>query len=188
MATIAVLYGSVREHRRGIRVATFITKQLEARDHTVTLVDPLEYPLPFLNKRYKEYEGDAPEPMERLHKIFENADGFIVVSAEYNHSIPPVLKNMFDHFHPEFKHKPAGIVSYSNGPFGGARVAPQLRILLGAMGLVSIPPMFPISNVSDAIKEDGVATDESYDRRVQKFLDEFEWYVNALRTARTVTQ
>lgn len=99
---IAVLYGSVRHHRQGIHVAQFVAQQTEARQHTVQLIDPVTYPLPFLDKMYKEFaQGEAPENMEKIAQILNKADGFLVVSAEYNHSIPPALKNMLDHFQKE---------------------------------------------------------------------------------------
>lgn len=55
--------------------------------------------------------------MEKLHQILESADGFIIVTGEYNHSIPPALKNLSDHFQTEYYFKPSGIVSYSAGAF-----------------------------------------------------------------------
>ncbi len=83
----AVIYGSVRgERRQGIKAARFLVSKLEERGHAVTLVDPLEYELPLLDLMYKEFEqGQAPEAMEKVGQILRNSDGFIVVSAEYNH-------------------------------------------------------------------------------------------------------
>ena len=52
---IAVLYGSVRETWQGIKGTRFIVNQLEKRGHKATLIDPMEYKLPLLNKIYKEY-------------------------------------------------------------------------------------------------------------------------------------
>ncbi|MAG91200.1 NADPH-dependent FMN reductase [Candidatus Woesearchaeota archaeon] len=182
---IAVIYGSVRTGRQGIKAAKFVAKKLEERGHKVALVDPLQYKLPFLDKMYKEFEkGKAPEMMEKLAQILENADGFIVVSAEYNHSLPAVLKNLLDHYQSEYFFKPSGIVTYSAGPFGGVRVAVHLRAIMGELGSVSIPSMFPISKVHDSFDDDGNPKDEAYNRRIVKFLDEFEWYGCALKIAR----
>jgi len=52
---IAVIYGSVRTSRQGIKGARFLVKKLEERGHNVTLIDPMEYKLPLLDKMYKEY-------------------------------------------------------------------------------------------------------------------------------------
>ena len=182
----AVIYGSVRaERRQGIKAARFIVSKLEERGHTVTLVDPLEYELPLLDLMYKEFEsGRAPEAMEKVGQILRNADGFIVVSAEYNHGEPAALKNLLDHFQSEYLYKPSGIVTYSAGPFGGVRALITLRAILAELGTPSIPSAFPISKIGEAIGDDGIALDTAYDRRIGKFLDEFEWYANALKEAR----
>ena len=182
---LIVVFGSVRSERQGIRAARFIVSECQKRGHEVTLIDPLEYRLPLLDKMYKEYpKGGAPEVLERLAGLIVPADGVIVVSAEYNHSIPPALSNLIDHFLEEWFWKPSAIVCYSAGSFGGVRAAMQLRMLLGEIGTVSIPSIFPIPKVQDAFAEDGTPTDPATRGRAQKFLDELEWYAEALRTHR----
>lgn len=183
---VAVIYGSVRTHRKGIRVARFLVKKLEERGHNVTFVDPLEYKLPFLDKMYKEFEpGTAPEIMEKLSKILAGADGFVFVSAEYNHSVPAALKNLIDHFQKEYFFKPAAIASYSSGAFGGTRAAIHLRSILGELGMVSTPSFFTVPKIEGAFGEEGEPADkEAQERRVKKFLDEFEWYLAALKEPR----
>ncbi len=185
MSKIAVLYGSVREQRQGIKAARFITSKLKEREHDATLIDPLEYQLPFLNKTYADYgEGNAPEMIQKVADILSSSDGFIIVSGEYNHSIPPVLKNLLDHYQKEYHYKPAGIVTYSAGTFGGVRAMVHLRALLGELGMVSCPHTLPLSKIQDSFDDGGKALDEAYERRAKRFLDEFEWYVNALNAAR----
>lgn len=180
-----VIYGSVRSKRRGIGVARFVKNALEERGHAVTLVDAVEYPLPLLDKMYKEYDaGTAPPAMEEVAGLLRRAEAIVVVSGEYNHSVPPGLKNLIDHFQTEYFWKPAGIVTYSGGPFGGARVAVHLRAILGELGMVTLPSMFAVSRVRDAVDADGKLKDDAYARRIQKFLDEFEWYAGALKEAR----
>lgn len=118
-AKTAVIYGSVRGSRQGIRAARFVVNQLTGRGHQVTLVDPAEFALPFLDRMHKEYEpGHAPAAMQAVSEILGDADGFVIVSAEYNHGEPPALKNLLDHFQREYLYKPSGIVTYSAGPFG----------------------------------------------------------------------
>ncbi len=180
-----VVYGSVRTRRQGIRGARFLRRKLEERGHEATLVDPLEHPLPLLDRMYKEYpDGQAPAAMETLAGLFREADGFVIVSAEYNHSLPPALSNLLFHFQREYFWKPAAIACYSAGPFGGVRAAVHLRAVLGELGMVTIPSMFPISRIGASFDEDGAATDETYDRRVEKFLDELAWYAEALSARR----
>ncbi|MCH7820886.1 MAG: NAD(P)H-dependent oxidoreductase [Proteobacteria bacterium] len=185
----AVIYGSARRGRHGIKAARFVVRKLEERDHDVTLVDSEDFDLPLLDRMYKEYEtGQAPESMQKLADILEEADGYIVVSAEYNHSIPAALKNLLDHFQSEYLYKPSGIVTYSAGPFGGVRALVNLRAILAELGTPSIPSAFPISQIFKAFDDDGTALDTVYDERIVRFLDEFEWYSHALRQARNHQQ
>ena len=182
---VAVIYGSARRDRQGINAARFVVRQLEERAHDVTLIDSQEYDLPLLDWMYKEYEpGQAPDAMQKIADILNAADGFVVVSAEYNHSIPAALKNLLDHYQGEYLYKPSGIVTYSAGPFGGVRALVNLRGILAELGTPSIPSAFPISHIHSAFDADGNSLDTLYDERVVKFLDEFEWYANALSKAR----
>jgi len=125
---IVVFYGSVRSARQGIKAARFIVKKCQERGHEVGLIDPLEYPLPLLDKMYKEYPPDeAPEVLQRKAKLIIPADAYIVVSGEYNHTIPPALANLMDYFLDEYFGKPSAIVCYSAGGFGGVRASIALR-------------------------------------------------------------
>jgi NAD(P)H-dependent FMN reductase len=182
---LLIFYGSVRQDRQGIRAARFITNTCRARGHEATLVDPAEERLPLLDRMYKEYAaGQAPEVLERLAARIKAADAFIIVSGEYNHSIPPALSNLLDHFLEEYFWRPSAIVCYSAGPFGGVRAAMQLRAMLCELGTPSIPSLLPVPRVQDAFDEDGRPRDEAYTGRAGRFLDELEWYANALKTAR----
>ncbi|MDZ7714874.1 MAG: NAD(P)H-dependent oxidoreductase [Balneolaceae bacterium] len=182
---ILVIYGSVRHHRQGIRAARFIFNKCKERGHSTTLVDPLEYDLPMLDRMYKEFDkGKAPQKMEKLAGLIKDADGYIIVSGEYNHSIPPALSNLLDHYLEEYFFKPSAIVCYSRGGFGGVRAAMQLRAMLAEMGMSSIPSIFAVSKISESMNEDGSTNQENYNNRVVRFLDEFEWYVEALKAKR----
>jgi len=90
---IAILYGSVREVRAGIRVVRFLTGALRRRGHTTTVVDAAEQCLPLLDRMYKEYaRGTAPPVLEELAQLYRKVDAFAIVSGEYNHGIPPRLE------------------------------------------------------------------------------------------------
>ena len=181
----AIIYGSARRARQGIKAARFVARKLEERNHAVTLVDSMEHEFPILDLMYKEYDaGKAPEAMETVGQILQAADGFVVVSAEYNHSIPAALKNLLDHYQSEYLYKPSAIVTYSAGPFGGVRALINLRAILAELGTPSIPSAFPVSQIHNAFDDDGVALERAYDDRIVKFLDEFEWYANAMKRAR----
>ena len=182
---IVVIFGSVRIGRQGIKAARFIVNSLKERKHSVTLVDPLEYKLPLMNKKYSRYEkGKAPKKLEKLAKLFKSTDAFVIVTSEYNHFPPPALVNLLDYFLEEYFFRPSAIVSYSGGGFGGVRAAAHLRDMLAELGMPAIPTSFPIPKVQDALDEKGKPLDEKLNQRVKKFLDELEWYAKALKVAR----
>ncbi len=134
---------------------------------------------------YKEYPADQrPEVLERLASRIRAADAFVIVSGEYNHSIPPALSNLLDHFLEEYFWRPSAIACYSAGAFGGVRAAMQLRAMLCELGTPSIPSLLPVPRVQDAFDDEGRPLDQSYVPRAARFLDELEWYANALKAAR----
>ncbi len=183
--SIALFYGSVRTERKGIGFARFLEAQVRKRGHSTTLVDALDYDIPLLDRMYKEYPtGRAPAPLEAIARIIKPADGFLIVSGEYNHGIPPALKNLLDHFLEEWFFRPSAIACYSGGGFGGVRAAMQLRATLAELGMPSIPSIFPAPRVQDAFALDGTPSDPASEQRVVGFLEELEWYARALKDAR----
>ena len=182
---VVIFYGSVRQERQGIRAAKFIENACRGRGYRVSLIDPAVERLPLLDRMYKEFKpGQAPEVLEKLAGIIKAADAFIIVSGEYNHSIPPALSNVLDHFLEEYYWRPSAIVCYSAGAFGGVRAAMQLRAMLCELGTPSIPSLFPVPKVQDAFDEEGRPLDNALEPRAGRFLDELEWYANALKSAR----
>jgi NAD(P)H-dependent FMN reductase len=180
-----VILGSVRRDRQGIKAARYIIGKLEARGDEPVLVDPCEKELPLLDRMYKEHpKGKAPPVLEELADLFRRADGFVIVSAEYNQSVPPALKNLLDHFLEEYFWRPSAIVSYSAGRFGGVRAAVALRTILAEMGMPSVPSILAIPNIGSALKDDGCSSEEWIDKVAARFLDEFAWYARALKTQR----
>jgi NAD(P)H-dependent FMN reductase len=182
---IAVFYGSVRTDRQGIRAARFIVNRCRQRGHDVALLDAAEYPLPLLDRMYKEYApGAAPAILQRMASIVTTADAYIVVSGEYNHMVPPALANLLDHFLEEYFWKPSAIVSYSAGAFGGVRAAIALRAMLSELGMSSIPSTLPVPRVQNAFSLEGEPEDPAWLKRAERFLGELEWYGEAMRAAR----
>lgn len=183
MAIIAVFVGSVRRDRKGIRVARWIERKLQERNHKVFFIDPMELDLPLLDRMYKEMDN-PPEKIKDLRNKIKYAEGYVPVTPEYNRSTSSALKNTLDYFLEEYFFKPSAIVSYSPGMFGGINAAQQLRLIFAELGAPSIPSSFVIPRVHKALDENGNLIDESYDKRINKFLDEFEWYINALTSQR----
>lgn len=94
MARIALIVGSVREKRQGIKVARWMEGKLKSRDHTVYFIDPLELNLPLLNKMYKEMPNPTAQLIDLRNKI-KDAEGYMPVTPEYNHSVSAAMKNFY---------------------------------------------------------------------------------------------
>ncbi|MFW5793769.1 MAG: NADPH-dependent FMN reductase [Bacteroidota bacterium] len=183
--TISLIYGSVRSERQGILAARYLEKKLKDRGLNIHFIDPMVEHLPFLDKMYKEYpKGEAPEPMESLAKRLNESDGFLIVTGEYNHSIPPALKNILDHFQTEYFFKPSAIASYSAGHFGGVRSAVHIRAILGELGMPSISSMLPFPGIGNLFDEDLNPNNDFIGPSTEKFIDEFIWYIEALKAQR----
>jgi NAD(P)H-dependent FMN reductase len=188
---VPVLLGSVRSERLGGRAAKWAMAQLVARGHEAVLVDAQALELPLLDKMWKEIKTDPPAKYAALHaklaplaELFARADGFCIVSAEYNHSIPPGLANLIDYFLEEYFWRPSAIVCYSQRSFGGVRAAMQLRALLPEVGMPSIPSIQPIPSIGTALSKDGIALTQELAEKTGRFFDEFEWYMRAMKAER----
>ena len=182
---VPVILGSVRSDRQGLRAARFVIRELESRGLEAPLVDPAALKLPLLDRMYKEYpKGEAPAVLEDLATLYRRADAFLVVSAEYNHAIPPALSNTLDHFLEEYSWRPSGIVCYSAGQYGGVRAAMQLRAMMAELGASSIPSLLPIPRIGKALNEAGAAQDDWLPKAAKRFLDELVWYAEALQARR----
>ncbi len=183
MAKIALIVGSVRSDRQGIKVARWLEQKLKDRNHIVFFIDPVELDLPLLDRMYKEMTDPLPK-LKELRTMIKDAEGYLPVTPEYNHSISSALKNTLDIFLEEYFFKPSAIVSYSAGGFGGIIAAQQLRIIFAELGAPSISSSFSISRVQDVFDDNGKLLDENYEKRVSRFLDEFEWYIEAFKKQR----
>ena len=191
---VAVLQGSVRTERLGDRVAKWVIAQLEARGHEAVMVDAAELDLPLLDKMWKEIKGESsPEyaalraKLAPLAELYERADGFVVVSAEYNHSAPPALVNLIDYFLEEYFYRPSAIVCYSAYQFGGVRAAMSLRALLAEVGMSSIPSIQAVPKAGESLSAEGVALTQELAEKSGKFFDEFEWYMKAFAAGRKLS-
>ena len=127
---IEVISSTTREGRFSERVAAWVTGQLA--DHPgfdVDHIDLRDYPLPFFDgmapaRLPREY--GRPE-LEQLGRRLDRADGYIVLTAEYNHGYPAVLKNAMDWTFVEWRRKPIAFVGW--GQVGAARAIEQLRLV-----------------------------------------------------------
>jgi NAD(P)H-dependent FMN reductase len=121
----------------------------------------------------------------RLNEAQE-ADAYILVMPEYNHSLPAVLKNAIDtvFFSIAFRHKPAATVGYSLGLSGGVRAVEHLsQILLETEAVpLRIPTLIPF--VPNAFDAEGKPTNTALPVTLSVMLDDLAWLGEALKTAR----
>lgn len=136
---IQIIIGSTRQNRFGDKPAQWILNKLKNRtDIEVELVDLRDWSLPFFDEAISPLMNGGQYTLELAQKWADKvgeASGYIIVTPEYNHGYPAVLKNALDYVYPEWNNKPVAFVSY--GGVGGARVVEQLRQV--ALGLKMIP-------------------------------------------------
>merc|ERR1719373_400093 len=169
----------------GLRIAKMVTKQLEKEGARPTLLDPLQVGAPLLAQplHFMKDQSQAPQWMVDTHKVIQESQGFVIVTAEYNCSLPPALTNLLDYFPPaSYRHKPASIACYSMGPYGGMRAGALARPFLAELGLVSLPSILCIPTVQNAgLSEDGLQVDnERVVKNTSKLCKEVLWYIEAL--------
>ncbi len=160
---ILVFLGSVRDStpprpaRLGERVARACVAQLRAAGHDVTLIDPLEIDLPRPFKPEFAYaRGRAPEALSRLADQIAAADGFVMVSPEYNHAMSPALADLLNHFGSSlFSYKPSVIATYSAGQWGGARAAVNMRTFLSELGCLPVSAMIHVPKAAEVFDAGG---------------------------------
>lgn len=108
-----------------------------------------------------------PPGAERLKEEIEGADGLVIVTPEYNYSLPGVLKNALDWasrpaFASVFRHKPVMVISVSGGALGGVRAQAHLKyILQGMMAPVFPWPEIAVTHATSKIEQGRLADEES---------------------------
>lgn len=167
-----ILVGTAREGRKTIRPARAVEQKFLDAGHNIEFFDLKHKEIPPLgNRTYKEDETPVPDDIKKLSQKVEETDCLVIVSPEYNHSIPGVLKNTLDYLYPEYDDLPFAYVTDSAGGFGGLRAISHLHdITLGLGGLPG--PSLPISNVGEVLGEEGEIIDESYHSRIEGFVED----------------
>jgi len=189
MAHFLVFLGTARDStppapaRLGLRVARACVKLLEADGVTVELIDPLDIELGGVFKPHFAYATSrVPEALDSLAGKIEAADGYVMVSPEYNHSMSPALSHLLNHFGSSlFAFKPSAIVTYSAGQWGGARAAVAMRIFLSELGCLPVSAMIHVPKAQEALDEDGRFQDDP-DRWAGYFgrtLGQLTWWAEA---------
>jgi NAD(P)H-dependent FMN reductase len=149
MIRIGIILGSTRPNRNGEQVARWVHDMASRRgDAEFELIDLRDYPLPHLDEPVPPAYGQYQHAHTRAWaETIASFDGFVLVTPEYNHSVPAVLKNALDYLNAEWTNKAAGIVSY--GGTGGTRAAEQLRLICGALQLADVTQQVTLMMVTE---------------------------------------
>lgn len=178
---LAVIIGSTREGRFGPVPAAWIAE--EARRHggfDVDVVDLLELELPV---HITNESGEHPR-VKSLSARLHEADAFIVVTPEYNHSYPASLKAAIDHYQSEWHTKPVGFVSYG-GMVGGQRAVEHLRQVFPEVHALTVRDTIGLVNYWTMLDENGRFADTgALDGAAKGMLGQLAWWGRALRSAR----
>jgi NAD(P)H-dependent FMN reductase len=188
---IQVIIGSTRQNRFSEKPALWIYEHAKTKpDLEVELVDLRDYPLPFFDEPMSpaRLQGNYSDERVRVwSKKVAEADGYIVVSPEYNHAYPAVLKNAFDVLYPEWNYKPIGFVSYGNA--NGARAVEQLRLVAIELQMAPIQRAWhiPVQVLTAVLRPQEGDTSNPFDTiawQADGFLNQLTWWVKALKAAR----
>jgi len=184
---IAVITSTTREGRFSQRVAEWVVDRLTAwHPFDVEHVDLRDYDIPY-------FDGPAPARIprtyatpdhERLGEVIDRADGYIVLTAEYNHGYPAILKSAMDSTFVEWHRKPISFVGW--GQVGGARAVEQLRTV--AVEFEMAPLRHAVHVLPDVMmaarQADGLEVFASLDGRLEKLAGDLAWWATALGDAR----
>lgn len=175
---LPIILGTARQGRESEHVAHFVFEQTKKRARVETeLIDVRNLPMRLDN---------AGEQMKdpAFSATIERCDGLIIVTPEYNHGYPGLLKHALDMNLKEYIHKAVGICGVSAGPMGGARVIENLLPVMRELGLVAVFEDVNFGHVGKLFDEEGKLLDQNYIQRVDKFLNELIWMSRVLRHGR----
>jgi NAD(P)H-dependent FMN reductase len=187
---IQVVTGTTRAGRFSERVSAWVAGYLASHsDVGVEVVDLRDYPLPFFDglppaRTPREY---ATEEVARLGRTLDRADAYVLLTGEYNHGYPAVLKNAMDWTFVEWRRKPVAFVGWGN--VGGARAIEQLRQVVVEFEMAPLRHAVHIlPAVLLAAREAADPTDVSafaeLEPRLKLLTDDLLWWSHALRAAR----
>lgn len=188
---LAIIIGSTRQHRQTPRMARWIEKtaRQQLNDVDIELLDLKEYELPLIDEPRPPQAGnrDLAANVKQWNDDIAAADAYVIVTPEYNHGMPAVLKNALDLLDFQLVKKPVAIASH--GAVGGARSNEQVRLVVNSnLGAVPISESVTVADwVEHEFSEDGEALGETAKRAekpLENMLDALVWYAKALKNAR----
>jgi NAD(P)H-dependent FMN reductase len=178
--SIPILLATNRRDRSSEHPAKWVfSKMQEREDIEPVYFDVRDFKLP--QDHYgMEIGDDFPEWRDAIIK----ADGLVIVTPEYNHGYPGILKSVLDLLLKEYIHKAVAFVSVSAGPWGGTRVCEALLPVVRELGLAVTFTDLQFPSVRSKFDESGNLLDQAYERRVKGFLDELVWMGRTLKWGR----
>lgn len=184
MSKIQIITGSTRPGRLNEQVANWVHEVASKRsDIEVELVDIADYNLPLLDEPSPAASGQyTKEHTKKWAAKIAEADGFIFVTPEYNHSTSAALKNAIDFLYAEWSNKPAGFVSY--GAEGGVRAVEHLRNILAQIEVATVKQQVHFTLANDF---EGYAThnpNDSHEKNANTLIDQLAAWAKALKTVR----
>ena len=182
---IAIILGSTRPGRNGEAVARWVYEIAKKRiDAEFEYVDIKDFNLPLLDEPVPPSQGQySKEHTQVWSAKIDSFDGYIFVTAEYNHGIPGALKNAIDFLYQEWNNKTAGFVSY--GSAGGVRSVEHLRLVMAELQIADVRAQVTLSLFTDFdnfTKFKPAAFQEQY---VNTLLDQVIAWGRALKFLRT---
>jgi NAD(P)H-dependent FMN reductase len=188
---IQVILGSTRPNRITERVAKWVVLEgstIEGLE--MELVDLADFDMPMLDEAISPRYNPARTPNEPAKRFLDKlaeADGYVVATPEYNHSIPGVLKNAFDYLDFQVAKKPFSIVSH--GSVGGARAAEHLKHIITEAGAAIVPQAIAMHGASELLDANGKYlgdTTKPYNhvQLLKNSLTELAWWTKTLAAGR----
>lgn len=189
---LGIIIGSTRQGRVTDRVGTWVAAEAaKLPDTKVAVLDLRDYPLPFFDEAISpQYnpERTVDGVVKRWLDTLQELDAFVVVTPEYNRSIPAVLKNALDYVAYELAKKPVAIVAH--GSNNGAQSVSALRSIIPGALAISIPAVTYIAHAGHAFDEQGTLAPEVAANpygpaaAITKTLEELKWFSDALAEGR----
>src|SRR5579863_9610525 len=196
MPKLQVIVGSTRPTRAADRVAPWVSERAASHGaFEVEVLDLRDWPLPFFQEHFGTL-GDISDPTysDPLVRSWNNkiaeGDAYLIVTAEYNHSVPGQLKNAIDNVFVSFalRNKPIAFVGYSTGIAAGIRAVEHLALIAIEAEAVPLRNTVLIPFVADAFGEDGQPTNPATTAALSITLDDLAWWADALSDARAKGQ
>ena len=181
---ILVIAASARSESLNLKLARLAAKVITDRGAIANLKSISEFDCPSYHGDEEKKSG-IPEGAERLKKGILDNDAFIIVSPEYNGSMPGNLKNVIDwvsRFRPQpFNERHALLMSASPSMGGGNRGLWSLRVPLEHLGTRVYPDMFSLATAHQGFTPENEISNEVLAKRFEANLDAFMSLVEAAK-------